>query len=77
MFDSDDAVVWESNYAGKTEDHSPEYWHGMAREARSIADGLATETNRRQMLAVAANYERLADEVGAERTFSATHAPWS
>ena len=55
----------------KPEEHSPEDWRGMAREARTVADGLATEANRRQMLAVAENYERLADEVEAERTFGA------
>lgn len=55
-----------------SEGHSPGYWRAMALEARSVADGLATEANRRQMLAVAENYERLADEAELEeqRAFS-------
>jgi hypothetical protein len=43
--------------------HSPEHWRRRAREARTLADGLATEANHRQMLAVAENYMRMADEV--------------
>jgi hypothetical protein len=46
--------------------HSPEHWRGMAREARNVANGLATDTNRKQMLAVAENYERLAEEAEEE-----------
>jgi hypothetical protein len=41
---------------------SPEYWRAKAREARRVANGLATEANRRQLLAAAENYERLAQE---------------
>jgi len=52
---------------GKPEGHSPEYWRDMAREARTVADRLATEATRRQMLAAAENYERLADEAAEER----------
>ena len=48
------------------EGRSPEYWRGMAHEARTIADGLTTEANRRQMLAIAENFERLADEAELE-----------
>lgn len=51
----------------KPESHSSEQWRALAREARAMADGLATEANRSQMLAVAENYERLADETGAEQ----------
>lgn len=43
-----------------------EFWRGRAREARALADGLATEATRRQMLAVAENFERLADESEAD-----------
>jgi len=50
----------------KPEGHSPEYWRDMAREARIVADRLATESTRRQMLAAAENYERLADEAEEE-----------
>ena len=55
----------------KPEDHSPEYWRLKAQDAQTMANGLATEANRRQMLAVAENFERLANEVEAERAFSA------
>jgi hypothetical protein len=47
--------------------YTPEYWRAQAAEARSVANGLATERNRRQMLAVAENYERLADEAELEK----------
>jgi len=50
----------------KPERHSPEYWRDMAREARMVADRLATEATRRQMLAAAENYERLANEAQEE-----------
>lgn len=50
----------------KPEGRSPEYWRDMAREARTVADRLATETTRRQMLAAAENFERLADEAKDE-----------
>jgi hypothetical protein len=50
----------------KPEDHPPGYWRAKASEARSVASGLATEANRRQMLAVAENFERLADEAEQE-----------
>ena len=52
--------------AEKPEGHSPEYWRDMAREARTVADRLATESTRRQMLAAAESYERLADEAEEE-----------
>ena len=45
---------------------SPEEWRRMAEEARKLAEGLATEANRLQLLAVAENYERLATEAEAE-----------
>ena len=47
--------------------HTPGYWLEKAREARSVANGLATEANRRQMLAAAENYERLAEEAKLEK----------
>jgi hypothetical protein len=46
--------------------HSSAYWRSKAREARMIADGLATEANREQLLDVAGNYERLAEEAEQE-----------
>ena len=46
----------------KPQTHSPEHWRRLAREVRTMAGGLATEANRRQMLAIAENYLRLADE---------------
>jgi len=49
------------------EGYTPEYWRAKAGEARRVANGLATEANRRQMLAVAENYERLADEAELEK----------
>ncbi|HEY1506657.1 MAG TPA: hypothetical protein VGF92_20305 [Stellaceae bacterium] len=49
----------------KPEKRSAEHWRRMADEARTLAEGLATEANRQQMLAVAADYERLAEQ--AER----------
>jgi hypothetical protein len=42
--------------------HSPEHWRRLASDVRTMADGLATEANRRQMLAIAESYLRLADE---------------
>ena len=50
----------------QTETSSPEYWRSKASETRRIADGLTTEANRLQLLALAENYERLADQ--AERS---------
>ena len=49
---------------------SPEYWRDMADEARTLADGLVTEVNRQQMLAVAENYERLAEQAERARAHS-------
>lgn len=49
----------------KPETHSAEHWRRLAREVRAMADGLVTEANRRQMLASAENYLRLADEAEA------------
>jgi hypothetical protein len=52
--------------ADKVESHSPEHWRDMAEQARRMAEGLATEANRRQLLEVAENYERLAREAEVE-----------
>jgi hypothetical protein len=46
-------------------DHSPDYWRGLAEEARTMADALTTEANREQMLAIAKSYDFLAEQ--AER----------
>ena len=50
----------------KRDGRTPEYWHGMADEARAMADGLRTETNRQRMLALAADYECLAEQARRE-----------
>ena len=49
------------------QEHSSEHWRGLAKEARVMADGLATEENRRQMLQIAENYERLAEQAEHEQ----------
>ena len=68
VFKSDNIYgLWGKTMVGKPEGHSPEYWRDMAREARTVADRLATEATRRQMLAAAENYERLADQSEEER----------
>jgi len=54
----------------KPEGHTPEYWRAKASEARIVATGLATEANRRQMLAVAENFDRLAEEAEREERSS-------
>jgi hypothetical protein len=52
----------------KPDGRPPEYWRGMAEEARALAEGLATEANRQQMLTVAANYDDLAGQAEREQT---------
>ena len=47
---------------------SPEAWRKMAAEARKLAEGLATDANRQQLIDVAKNYERLAEEAEREQT---------
>jgi ribosomal protein L17 len=49
------------------ERHIPEYWLAKAKEARRVANGLATEANRKRMLAAAENFERLAAEAELEK----------
>ena len=58
---------------------SPEDWRAMAEEARTMADGLTTEENRRQMLQIAENYERLAEQAQREqdRAEGRSTASWS
>jgi hypothetical protein len=45
----------------------------MAADTRKLAEGLATEMNRLQLLAVAESYDRLAEE--AEATKNALQQP--
>ena len=45
---------------------SPDYWRGMADEARALADGLTTETNRQHMLEIAKSYDLLAAQAQRE-----------
>lgn len=52
------------------EGHTAEYWRAKAREARRVANGLSSEANRRQLLAAAENYERLADEAEREEGYA-------
>jgi hypothetical protein len=47
--------------------HSPHYWRDMANEARTIADGLATEATRTEMLELARKCERFAKEAQWEQ----------
>ena len=46
--------------------HGPEYWLNRAREARAQARDMITPEARREMLLIAAGYQRLAEH--AERT---------
>jgi hypothetical protein len=46
--------------------HAPEYWLDRAEEARAQAKDMATPEARREMLLIAAAYQRLAEH--AERT---------
>jgi len=57
--------------ADNPEGHTPGYWRDRARVARTTANGLASEADRRQLLAVAENYERLADEAELEEAAGA------
>jgi hypothetical protein len=59
----------------KPESRSPESWRNMAEEARTLADGLATEVNRQQMLTVAENYDRLAELAEREQGKTGTRTP--
>jgi hypothetical protein len=52
---------------------SPKHWRDMAEEARAMADGLATEANRQQMLQIAEDYERLAKQ--AQRELERSNPP--
>jgi hypothetical protein len=56
------------------EGYSPEYWRDKARHARQVADGLATEANRKQMLVMARNYESLANEAELEKGHAFTRS---
>ena len=56
------------------EGHTAEYWRAKAREARRVANGLTTEANRRQLLAAAENYERLAGEAEREKEDALTRS---
>src|SRR5690242_2611530 len=47
-------------------DHSPDYWRGLAEEARTMADALTTEVNRQQMLNIAKSYDMLAEQAERE-----------
>lgn len=47
---------------------SPDYWRGLAEEARTLADGLTTEANRRHMLEVAKSYDILAEQAAREES---------
>jgi hypothetical protein len=40
----------------------------MADEARALADGLSTETNRQHMLQIAKNYDLLAEQAEREES---------
>ena len=51
----------------RPEFRSPEYWRDLAEEARAIAAGLTTEENRQQMLTIAENYDRLAEQAEREQ----------
>jgi hypothetical protein len=43
--------------------NDPKYWHERAEEARSIAKLLNDQKAKRQLLAIAARYDRLADHI--------------
>jgi len=43
--------------------HDPKYWRERAEEARSIAKLLNDREAKRQLLAIASRYERLADHI--------------
>jgi hypothetical protein len=47
--------------------NDPKYWHERAEEARSIAKLLNDEEAKRQLLAIAAGYDRLADHMKQPR----------
>ena len=40
--------------------NDPKHWRERAREARTVADGMADEHSRKRMLRTAADYEELA-----------------
>jgi hypothetical protein len=46
--------------------NDPKYWRERAEEARSIAKLLDDPEAKRQMLAIAASYDRLADDIGQQ-----------
>ena len=48
-------------------DRSPDYWRGLAEEARTMADALFTEANRQQMLDIAKSYDVLAEQAEREQ----------
>ena len=52
---------------GKPNRRSPEEWRKLADSARKMAEGLATEANRQQLLEIAANYDRLAEQAEREQ----------
>jgi hypothetical protein len=60
----------QDNPQGRT----PKYWRDMAEETRALADSLTIETKRAQMLAIAENYDRLAEEAEREQRHSLTRA---
>jgi hypothetical protein len=58
----------------RAEIHTAEYWLAKAQEARTVANGLATEANRKRMLAAAENFERLAAEAELEQAHALTRS---
>jgi hypothetical protein len=46
--------------------NDPKYWHERAEEARSIAKLLDDPEANRQLLAIAASYDRLADHINRQ-----------
>jgi hypothetical protein len=62
---------------GEPDRRSAEYWRGMADEARALADGLATEVNRQQMLEVAKSYDVLAEQAEREEGRAGRRPPAS
>ena len=53
--------------------NEPKYWRERAEEARSIAQLLNDQEAKRQLLAIAARYDRLADHIKQRRNSRARH----